>query len=224
MGCGGSKDGAELKKGPSKPKYKVAVVGFKGPVTDDKDSTGVRYDSVPIANGMVNAGCTCDMIEYSPEEHDTFVTKALEYDGLILRIVPGHLSAEGVSENAQKKFDSAMDTIAIKGKAIWSSPIMQKQMASKDSLVKIKDLNCGLPDTFSYTSAKSFEEGFKKSCAFSPRVLKCQNRSNGQGKSGEGVWLVWLESKRYCETFGEKSLTDRDRLKLMEMNLSLIHI
>jgi hypothetical protein len=32
------------------------------------------------------------------------------------------------------------------------------------------------------------------------------------------VWLVWLESKRYCETFGEKSLTDRDRLKLMEMS------
>ena len=29
---------------------------------------------------------------------------------------------------------------------------------------------------------------------------------------------MWLESKRYCETFGEKSLTDRDRLKLMEMS------
>jgi len=25
-------------------------------------------------------------------------------------------------------------------------------------------------------------------------------------------------SVRYCETFGEKTLTDRDRLKLMEMN------
>jgi hypothetical protein len=213
MGCGGSKEAPALKKGPSKPKYSVACVGFKGPNTSDKDESGVRFDSVPIANGMVNAGCTCDMLDYSPEGHDEFVTKALTYDGLILRIMPGHLSEEGVPAGAQKKFDDAMDQIAMKGKAIWASPVMQTRLGAKDSLVKIKDLNCGLPDTFAYYDKKSFDEGFKKSCAFSPRVIK-QNR----GKSGEGIWLVWLESKRYCETFGEKSLTDRDRLKLMEMS------
>ena len=42
-----------------------------------------------------------------------------------------------------------------------------------------------------YYDKKAFDEGFKKSCAFSPRVVK-QNK----GTSGEGIWLVWLESKR----------------------------
>ncbi len=36
-----------------------------------------------------------------------------------------------------------MDAIAIKGKAIWSNPIVQKRMGAKDALVKIKDLKCG---------------------------------------------------------------------------------
>merc|ERR1711933_95246 len=54
---------------------------------------------------------------------------------------------------------------------------------------------------------------FKKTCAFQPRVIK-QNR----GSAGEGIWLCWLEGKEYCKTFGEASLDDGDKLKLMEMN------
>merc|ERR1712048_881626 len=56
-------------------------------------------------------------------------------------------------------------------------------------------------------------ETFKKTMAFQPRVIK-QNR----GSAGEGIWLCWLEDKDYCRTFGEKSLADSDKLKLMEMN------
>ena len=40
---------------PKEPKYKLAVVGFTAPggaaMNTDKDKTGVRYDSTPIANG-----------------------------------------------------------------------------------------------------------------------------------------------------------------------------
>ena len=63
-------------------------------------------------------------------------------------------------------------------------------MGAKDALVKIRNLKVGLPDTFAYYDMKEFEKGFKQSCAFSPRVIK-QNR----GTMGEGIWLVWLESK-----------------------------
>jgi len=44
-------------------------------------------------------------------------------------------------------------------------------------------------------------------------VIK-QNR----GSAGEGIWLVWLQNKPYCRSFGEESLEDWDQLKLMEMN------
>merc|ERR1711967_223486 len=55
--------------------------------------------------------------------------------------------------------------------------------------------------------------GFKKSCAFQPRVIK-QNR----GSAGEGIWLCWLQNKPYCKNYGDSSLEDGDMLKLMEMN------
>ena len=221
MGCGSSQAAAApvaLKKGPSevKAKYKIAVIGFVAPDTRfnmDKDKNGVRYDSTPIANGIIRAGAKADILNYDPERHDEFATAAFDYDGFLVRIAPGQLSSPGVEPGAQKKFDSLMETLQTKGKAVWSSPIVTKRMGAKDALVKIKNLKVGLHDTFAYYSKKEFDAGFKKSCAFSPRVIK-QNR----GTAGEGIWLVWLESRRYCENFGDKALTDRDRLKLMEMS------
>jgi len=44
-------------------------------------------------------------------------------------------------------------------------------------------------------------------------VIK-QNR----GSAGEGIWLCWLCSGKYCENYGDKMLGDNDWLKLMEMN------
>ena len=38
----------------------------------DKSSNGHRYDSIPIANGVINAGCSCQPIHYVPAEHDKF--------------------------------------------------------------------------------------------------------------------------------------------------------
>jgi len=80
-------------------------------------------------------------------------------------------------------------------------------------LVQIKDLAIGLPDTFAYYTKEELTETFKKTMAFQPRVIK-QNR----GSAGEGIWLCWLLEKEYCKTFGEASLEDGDKLKLMEMN------
>ena len=222
MGCASSKEVKEapvaLKKSPSvtKAKYKVAIVGFNAPQPEynmDKNKDGVRYDSAPIANGIIKAGALATIMNYDPERHDFFATELMTFDGVVVRMAPGQLSSPGVEPGAQKKFDGLLEMLQTKGKAVWSSPIVTKRMGAKDALVKIKNLKVGLPDTFAYYTKKEFDAGFKKSCAFSPRVIK-QNRGTG----GEGIWLVWLESKRYCENYGDKVLTDRDRLKLMEMN------
>merc|ERR1719487_1195313 len=106
-----------------------------------------------------------------------------------------------------------MNEYISQGKLVWSSPKIQTQMGAKDALVKIGHLNCGLVDTYAYYTEDDLVKGFKKTCAFQPRVIK-QNR----GSAGEGIWLCWLCSGKYCENFGDRELEDKEYLKLMEMN------
>jgi hypothetical protein len=61
-------------------------------------------------------------------------------------------------------------------------------MGAKDALCKIADMSIGLEDTLAYYDPTVFTEGFKKTMAFQPRVLK-QNR----GSSGEGIWIIKLK-------------------------------
>merc|ERR1719311_1521790 len=106
-----------------------------------------------------------------------------------------------------------MNSLIKKGKLVWSSPAVQTMMGAKDALVAINKLNIGLPDTLAYYTKAELEAGFKKNCAFQPRVIK-QNR----GSAGEGIWLCWLEGKEYCKNYGDAILDDGDKVKLMEMN------
>ena len=163
---------------------------------------------------MIKAGGACDLLKYDYIKHDEFSKSVQGYDALIVRINPGQLSQIPGATGVQEKFDSLMDSLLAKGKLVWSSPGVQAQMNAKDALVMIKELNCGLVDTFAYSDAKELEEGFKKTCAFQPRVIK-QNR----GSAGEGIWLVWLDSGKYpAKHFGDVPLGDGEKLKLMEMN------
>jgi hypothetical protein len=211
---------------PKNPKYKMCIVGFTAPAPDgsypkeyywdantDKDKTGFRYDSTPIANGIIKAGASCDLINYTPDDHEGFAAIVKQYDGVIVRVNPGQLSFPGVKPGAQMRFDKLMMEVVGMGKPVWSSPAVQTQLGAKDALVCIKDLSCGLPDTNAYYTAADLDAGFKKTCAYQPRVIK-QNR----GSAGEGIWLCWLVDKDYCKTYGEASLMDSDKLKLMEMN------
>jgi hypothetical protein len=86
-------------------------------------------------------------------------------------------------------------------------------MGAKDALVKIADLNIGLPDTLAYYEPEEFVVGFKKTMAFQPRVLK-QNR----GSAGEGIWIIKLKAGNYCSTYGERLCTDTEMLTMMEAN------
>jgi hypothetical protein len=201
---------------PEVARYRLAVIEFVVPGTpnggNDKGPDGHRIDSIPIANGIIKAGAACDLIRYEHDQHERFAADIVPYDALLIRINPGQLS-QGTPEGTQERFDELMNFMLEKGKLIWSSPRVQTSMGAKDALVRIRGLSCGLPDTFAYYSAAELAEGFKRSCAFQPRVLK-QNR----GSSGEGIWLCWLESGKYCKNLGDALLDDSDRLKLMEMN------
>jgi hypothetical protein len=213
-----------LRASPAGAKYKLAVVQFKVPGAknggSDKGPDGNRVDSIPIANSIIKAGGACDLLLYDATKHEDFVQESGKYDALVVRINPGQLS-QGTPEGTQARFDDLMNDYISKGKLIWSSPKIQTQMGAKDALVNIGSLNCGLKDTFAYYTEEELYVGFKKTCAFQPRVLK-QNR----GSAGEGIWLCWLWDKESntkieiypSKSFGESSLDDDSYLKLMEMN------
>jgi hypothetical protein len=100
-----------------------------------------------------------------------------------------------------------------KGIQAWPSPDVMEFMGAKDALTKIAHLNIGLEDTLTYYDEAAFIDGFKKTMAFQPRVVK-QNR----GSAGEGIWIIKLKAANYCGSFGERSCEDSEVLSLMEAN------
>ncbi|CAK0887429.1 unnamed protein product, partial [Prorocentrum cordatum] len=199
---------------PAAPKYKIALVQvyvrpaeFGG---SDKSYNHHRYDSMPFANGCIEAGMSCQMVHYVHEEHDKFFQLMLKFDALIVRCNPGQIAADG---GDQAKFDGALRELRQRAIGVWPSPDVMEFMGAKDALVKVKDLSIGLPDTLAYYGEKEFAEGFKKTMAFQPRVIK-QNR----GSAGEGIWIIKLKNETYCPNYGDRSCEDTEVLTLMEAN------
>ena len=58
------------------------------------------------------------------------------------------------------------------GAVAMSHPEVMRRMGAKDALVKIRDLSCGMSDTYAYYDIASFNETFPKTLAIGPRVLK----------------------------------------------------
>jgi len=199
---------------PANPIYKTAVAQiyirsakYGG---SDKSSNGHRYDTIPFANGMINANMSCQLIHYIHEEHDKFFEVCKNFDAIVVRCNPGQIKADGGS---QEKFDDGMRAMRKLGIQVWPSPDVMEFMGAKDALVKIASLNIGLEDTLAYYDEEAFKVGFKKCMAFQPRVLK-QNR----GSSGEGIWIIKLKANNYCKTYGERSCDDSEVLSMMEAN------
>merc|ERR1719211_4927 len=96
---------------------------------------------------------------------------------------------------------------------VWPQADVMASMGAKDALCCIRDMDFGLPDTLGYYSPEDIREGFRKSIAFQPRVVK-QNR----GSAGEGIWIIKLKSGNYCKTYGERSCSDDEVLDMMEAN------
>jgi len=199
---------------PKEPKFKTAMLEIKVRSAKyggaDKSSNGHRYDTVPFVNGMIGAGISCQCIHYLHEEHDKFFEVCAKFDALIIRCNPGQIKDDG---GDQKKFDDAVRELQKKGIQAWPSPDVMEFMGAKDALTKIAHLNIGLEDTLTYYEEAAFIEGFKKTMAFQPRVVK-QNR----GSAGEGIWIIKLKEGNYCGSYGERSCEDSEVLSLMEAN------
>ena len=199
---------------PSDPKFKGALaqiyVRSQPYGGSDKSNNGHRYDSIPIVNGMISAGMSCQLTHYTHEEHDKFFELCRNFDFVIVRCNPGQIKADG---GDQQKFDDGMRALRKMGKQVWPSPDVMEKMGAKDALCKVATMNIGLPDTLAYYSPEEFSAGFKKTMAFQPRVIK-QNR----GSSGEGIWIIKLKDENYCKEYGERSCEDGEKLVLTEAN------
>merc|ERR1719410_777230 len=132
---------------PENPKYKTVLVQTSVPHLDmggsDKLKNGHRFDSIPMANGLIKAGISCQIVFYVKEEHDTFFEVIKRFDAIVVRINPGQINAAG---GDQGKFDKDMMKLADK-MPVWPTPDIMNKMGAKDALCKIKDMDFGLPDT-----------------------------------------------------------------------------
>ncbi|CAE7406457.1 unnamed protein product [Symbiodinium natans] len=204
-----AKDCRGLKEQPSQPKFKGALVQvyvrgapFGG---SDKSSNGHRFDSITLANGMIESGMSCQLLHYTHEEHEHFFSLAAKFDFIIVRCDPGQIKADG---GDQQKFDDGMRKLRKQGVQIWPSPDGMEKMAAKDALCKVASMSIGLPDTLAYYSEQEFAQGFKKAVAFQPRVIRHR----------EGIWTVKLKAQNYCSEFGQRCAEDTEVLVLMEDN------
>merc|ERR1712137_487267 len=202
-----------LEADPADAKYRVALVGCYVDSHEtggsDKVSSGHRFDTVGIANGLKHAGVAVQIIFYNVDEHDKFFEVVSQFDAIVMRINPGQITANG---GDQQKFDSAMTKVAEKI-PVWPTPANMELMGAKDALTKIKDMDFGLPDTLGYYSPEEIKEGFPKTIAFQKRVVK-QNR----GSAGEGIWIIDLKEGNYCKEFGERSAGMDEVLVCKEAN------
>ena len=140
---------------------------------------GWRRDTLPICEALTGYGFTAKPMFYSDIEYDEVYHACAAADAVIVRINPA--TYEGVTQSKLDGLLREMDSI---GKAVMSHPDVMLKMGAKDALVKIRNLSCGMPDTFAYYDIPSFKYNFPKTIATGTRVLK-QNR----GSQGQGIWV-----------------------------------
>merc|ERR1719215_2561610 len=196
---------------PVHPKYRTALVEIYVPSQpgggSDKITNGHRFDSIPFANGMINAGMSCQLINYDKDRHDEFFKMLEQFDAIVVRCNPGQINAAG---GDQQKFDNSMMKLA-QTRPVWPTPDVMSKMGAKDALCMIKDMDFGLKDTLGYYEPADISAGFRKTIAFQPRVVK-QNR----GSAGEGIWIIKLNSGDYCANYGDREVADDEVLLLTE--------
>ena len=162
----------------------------------DKGADGHRRDTIPICNALIQKGWHAEPVFYSDAEHDAVYEAVKSCKGYIGRVNPG--AYEGVT---QSKLDNLMRTLAAEGVKAMAHPDTMLKMGAKDALAKIKDLACGMNDTYAYYDIPSFKENFPKTIATGTRVIK-QNR----GSQGEGIWVCKVDEGQSGDVTGSTLL------------------
>jgi len=199
---------------PANPKYKLALIEIYNtnhPTGgSDKMTNKHRFDSIPMANGLIASGMSCQLIHYVHTEHDKFMEVVKKFDAVVVRCNPGHIDASGGSQN---KFDVDMQELA-KSIPVWPTAGVMNKMGAKDALCQIKTMDFGLPDTLGYYSPEDMTNLFPETIAFAPRVVK-QNR----GSAGEGIWIIKLkDDTKYCANYKDRKADMSEVLILKEAN------
>jgi hypothetical protein len=209
-------DDKDLMLQPQQAIYRTAIVQvhvrsheFGG---SDKNASGHRYDSIPIANSIIASGMSCQLIYYVHEQHNKFFEICKGFDALLIRCYPGQILADGGSQGA---FDECLRGLQDTGVHVWPSPDVVDQMSTADALYKIRTLKSGLEDSNSYASAKSFEKGFRKTMAFQPRVIR-QSPVPAGDPAGTGTWICKLKNGNYCQNYGQRWCGDAEVLILTD--------
>lgn len=206
------RDRVSLIQQPGHPIFKVAILQlfvrgqrFGGP---DKTTSGDRYDSAALANGLRSAGMTCELLHYFHEEHDAMFDVLKRFVAVLVRIMPGHVEADG---GEQQRFDEGLFGLQRAGVLVLPSPNVVQCMGIKDAAVKLGKSACGMAGSFAYYSQQDAVRGLGATLKHQPRVIK-QNR----GSSGEGVWIARLKETEYCRTLGAMHCDSDEVLELVE--------
>jgi len=200
-----------LLKQPTNPKAKTALIEvyvrtreFGG---SDKAANGHCCDSVPIANGLIAHGMSCQLLHYVHEEHDQFMEVCKGFDAILLRCSAEQIVADGGNFSA---FNSGIRKLQLSGVCVWPSPDDRERMDARDALARISHLSIGLPDTNAYFTEEELCRGLRKTLAFQPRVI-----SRGEGAK-DTVWVVKLVRGKYCNEYGTRACEDSEMLSLTE--------
>ena len=113
-----------------------------GTVNPQFSKNGHRYDTVPLANGIIRAGIACKVFKYSPANHATFLATMDEFDGCIVRFPTTELKEPvGVLET----FLGGIAALESNGKMVYPKVATIKALASSQpatssvKLVMVRD-------------------------------------------------------------------------------------
>mmetsp|Transcript_91989 Transcript_91989/g.177248 ORF Transcript_91989/g.177248 Transcript_91989/m.177248 type:complete len:802 (-) Transcript_91989:118-2523(-) len=207
-----------LRKQPAISRAKMAIVqvyvrtepfgGF------DKSANGHCFDAVPLANGLIVQGISCQLLHYVHEEHDAFMKACQEFSGILLRCSPGQVQRDGGSI---ERFMGGLRLLRDQGLHVSPSPDVIDNMGSGDVLAKVASLKIGLADTKAYYNPQDLRDGLKRSVAFRPRLLS-HGRNASASSDGRGTWLIKLPNGNYCGEYGMGSCSDTDLLSVTDMS------
>jgi hypothetical protein len=143
------------------PALKRKVVIFEVQGGADKGPDGHRKDTVPIADALRRRGWDAEVLFYSDSERRALTARCLATaDAFLMRVNPG-----AYADFTEHEFLAMGRELHAKGCHALQHPDVMLSYGAKDSLVKLRGLEVGLPDTACYYDTAEFEATFPRHLA-----------------------------------------------------------